>query len=465
MCDKWSRGIAASRLYTPELVEWHSRNETTLLKLSHSSISHLRYEPGQYFFLNIPDISLNEWHPFTATAILDDGIVFCIKRMNNKRQSQKGTWTQRLADRAQSWSSTPLGMRLSGPFGHTDFTSYEKLLLIAGGIGITPMIAIFAHLKKQQLLGRELGKLKTVQLIWMSRSVGEFRLFEEIFSLLAEDGRKATAAMRLSLVIHEEHREGEEQGNDRMKATNEAGTFEQGLKNDVNSLHLKESSVPSPSAQHCEASPSRPLNASPFDSSNLDKSINHLSQQFETEQVRPLPEGSLELSPPSLCANESSSGDGGANAEATVRPLDFLTNYSPSGLSPDLANANEFKVQAERKSSKACPRADTVRKDSRRLSVASFGSAESFSLQCAFDLGLYCTRRDSFVSLTDPESVDYVKLFIKSGRCNLKSIFEAMSLRGHSSLAAVCGPPSLMLDVSEHAANMGCDFHTEQFLF
>ncbi len=80
LCDKWARGVAAARVVTPSIVEWHDRNETVLIKLSFADLGGAVYHPGQYFFINIPGVSLNEWHPFTASAVLDDGIVFYIKR-------------------------------------------------------------------------------------------------------------------------------------------------------------------------------------------------------------------------------------------------------------------------------------------------------------------------------------------------------------------------------------------------
>ena len=187
--------MEAAQLYAAEAVEWHDRNSVAMIRLARHALP--TYEPGQFFFLNVPEISLNEWHPFTASAVLDDSIVFYVKKMGVMRgKSGKATWSARLAELAQVNPSNFPKLRLSGPLGHTDFKQYETLVLVAGGIGITPMIAIFNDLRHRQQTGKSIGNVQAVVLVWMSRSVGEFRLFEEIFNLTASDALELSQAHR-----------------------------------------------------------------------------------------------------------------------------------------------------------------------------------------------------------------------------------------------------------------------------
>lgn len=81
MCDKLARSTAAAEVCVPEALQWHGRNEATMLRLARSGHACSDYHPGQFFFINVPSISLNEWHPFTASAVLDDGLVFYIKKV------------------------------------------------------------------------------------------------------------------------------------------------------------------------------------------------------------------------------------------------------------------------------------------------------------------------------------------------------------------------------------------------
>jgi hypothetical protein len=181
-----------------------------MVKISSDSLPH--YQPGQYFFINIPCISLNEWHPFTASAVLDDGILLYIKSMG-KPQGAPKSWTSKLADLARRGLAHEVPMlRLSGPFGHINLDGYETILLFAGGIGITPMIAIFAELRRR-LVAEDLAdqlaehkgqpvppraRLKRVRLMWMSRKVDEFRLFEKIFSYVRGDVARTHKSTRES---------------------------------------------------------------------------------------------------------------------------------------------------------------------------------------------------------------------------------------------------------------------------
>ncbi len=224
-------------------------------------------------------------HPFTASAVLDDGILFYIKSMPRQPGIKRVPWTLRLAELVQTSTQLPV-VRLSGPFGHAHFSSYRSLVLFAGGIGITPMIAIFTSLLQRAKASEDIGDLQSVALIWMSRSVVEFRLFEEIFKL-----------------VH----------------------------------------------------------------------------------------GST----------------------------DFLAS-----------------------------------KD-----------AQLTTSTCKFDIRLHCTRRDSYVSLVSPDSVDYIRMHVAQGRCDIAASLASFNLGGTDTLAAVCGPQALTMAVSRAAWALGTDYHAEQFAF
>lgn len=353
LCDKWVRGIATSRLFVPTELSWHERNRTTMIKLSSDSLPD--YKPGQYFFINIPCLSLNEWHPFTASAVLDDGIVLYIKNMQRKKGAGE-SWTSKLAELALGDNPTMPVVRLSGPFGHVSFENHETILLFAGGIGITPMIAIFAGLRKRitemdlaHKIAQQNGqpqstqpRHKNVRLTWMSRSISEFRLFETIFSLFVRN---------------------------------------------TNDGKPRKIHVPSQDTI-C----------------NMPESIT------EVDESSPDDLGETELH---AALRRSSVVDSSSISEATLEDQ---------------------------------------------------GQGMEQTLSCTFDIQLHCTRRESFVSLTNPASPDYVSMFIRSGRCDVQQVFEAFATPG-STMAAVCGPPELMMSVSRLAYQFNTAFHSEQFFF
>ncbi|OSX73467.1 hypothetical protein BU14_0346s0019 [Porphyra umbilicalis] len=110
------------------------------------------WSPGQYAELRVPSLSRTEWHPFTiASAPHEEHMVFFVKG--------GGNWTSGLCDAvreaaaaaasgasvgAAAAAATHIEVHVRGPFGapaqHTG--QYSRVLLIAGGVGVTPFLAV-----------------------------------------------------------------------------------------------------------------------------------------------------------------------------------------------------------------------------------------------------------------------------------------------------------------------------------
>jgi NAD(P)H-flavin reductase len=127
-----------------------------------------RFVAGQYVFLNVAELSLYEWHPFTIASIAartPGELEFLIK------SSGYATWTSRLYGmanahimRSQDGEHAPGELRrvsdhgdndnfkappaitlsIDGPYGgQLEMSRYQTVLLLAGGIGITPIKSHF----------------------------------------------------------------------------------------------------------------------------------------------------------------------------------------------------------------------------------------------------------------------------------------------------------------------------------
>lgn len=120
--------------------------------------------PGQYVFVNVAELSLFEWHPFTVSSSIDaECFALHIKAMG------PGTWTERLLQLAMRGNASA-SLAVDGPYGHPiQFADYSRVLLIAGGIGITPCASIYSALKSQESID--------VALIW---SVRDARLLDAV---------------------------------------------------------------------------------------------------------------------------------------------------------------------------------------------------------------------------------------------------------------------------------------------
>ncbi|WP_028584181.1 FAD-binding oxidoreductase [Desulfogranum mediterraneum] len=130
------------------------------------------YLPGQYAFLRVraPGIS-REPHPFSlsSTPTRTEALRFTIRSC--------GDWTDAI-------QRLPAGARveISGPYGefsHLQAPGAAALFLIAGGIGITPMISMLTFMADQ-------GEQRPVQLLWSCRSREELVFAAELAQLAGQ---------------------------------------------------------------------------------------------------------------------------------------------------------------------------------------------------------------------------------------------------------------------------------------
>ena len=133
-----------------------------------------KYRPGMWLFLNVPDVSAWQWHPFTISSAPDDPFVSVHIR-------QAGDWTIALGERlgctaalakeltdaardgtvkektldggpsfmdvTNAARSLPV-IRVDGPFGAPaeDVFTNEVAILIGTGIGVTPFASILKNI-------------------------------------------------------------------------------------------------------------------------------------------------------------------------------------------------------------------------------------------------------------------------------------------------------------------------------
>ncbi|KAG0602234.1 hypothetical protein M758_10G000600 [Ceratodon purpureus] len=148
-----------------------------VVELKFPKSSKLKHSALGFIFINVPGISKFQWHPFSTTSSSlqgDDNITICVKPL--------GEWTRSLqkliiaADTANSNSKgagagCPLQLFVEGPYGPEKdyFLQYKTLVLVAGGVGITPFLAVLRDLlcRYNQELGSHPEGLPTdVHLIW-----------------------------------------------------------------------------------------------------------------------------------------------------------------------------------------------------------------------------------------------------------------------------------------------------------
>ena len=147
---------------------WSGTQETALVGcVAHpGGVTELTFErydfaPGQYAFLNVPEISTLQWHPFTISSAPSDAhVTHHIRAMGSLSGDGPRSFTAQLHALAASRSSPDdaLAVRVDGPYGHPPaYASYDDVLFVAGGIGVTPC---HASVRELYLRAREAAEGK-----------------------------------------------------------------------------------------------------------------------------------------------------------------------------------------------------------------------------------------------------------------------------------------------------------------
>lgn len=140
--------------------------------------SGIRARPGQFAFLSFSQSGLREPHPFTLAGMDEDGTIrFAIKPL--------GDYTRRLREKAA------VGDRILVEGGYGRFSHArggEKQVWLAGGIGVTPFLAMADSLKNDH--GRQ------IHLVHCVRDAGEAVRAEKLAD-------KASQVPGFSFVLHD----------------------------------------------------------------------------------------------------------------------------------------------------------------------------------------------------------------------------------------------------------------------
>nr|CAG4714166.1 unnamed protein product [Naegleria fowleri] len=132
---------------------------------------------GKFVYVYLPRVSPFQSHPFTISSYtkLDSSVEFTchVKNLGHG-------WTQSLAKVAQEkdHSSTELMVRVEGPYGKLSvhLPSYSTVILVAGGIGITPIHAIYSELMAHK------GSNQNIYLVWTMQNNALLQLFPALLN-------------------------------------------------------------------------------------------------------------------------------------------------------------------------------------------------------------------------------------------------------------------------------------------
>ncbi|GAA0170738.1 oxidase [Lithospermum erythrorhizon] len=219
-----------------------------VLSLVMSKPNGFKYKSGQYIFLQCPNISSFEWHPFSITSAPGDNYLSVhIRSVGDwthelKRVFAEDTGSSCMIGRAKfgelgnvKQTSLPR-LLVDGPYGAPaqDYQNYDVLLLVGLGIGATPFISILKDLlnnsrtedqmdsntetsKSEDSLNsfaspgttlsgkKKSQRTKSAHLYWVTREPGSFEWFKGVMDEVAEIDQKGQIEMHNYLTsVYEE---------------------------------------------------------------------------------------------------------------------------------------------------------------------------------------------------------------------------------------------------------------------
>ncbi|PMD42457.1 hypothetical protein L207DRAFT_581116 [Hyaloscypha variabilis F] len=157
----------------------HTKLVKLKIPIPESKISRFQAKPGQHVYLSIPPasrplFSSASWihdflfNPFTVAEVSDTDITLVLRALH-------GPTTKALSSLARLSKARP-PIKIEGPLGCSQrfpnlAADYDRVLLVAGGVGSTFIIPIYLHAQEQ--LAAEGKSSNRVELIWSMRSAAE----------------------------------------------------------------------------------------------------------------------------------------------------------------------------------------------------------------------------------------------------------------------------------------------------
>ena len=158
-----------------------------------------QFRCGDYVFINIPEISKFEWHPFTISSPPELQGLFSLHiraaggwtKALHRRLARPQPSKAQLRNKVRPESEAGLGgevrlrVLIDGPHSAPSSTvlSSEHAVLVATGIGVTPFASILQSLLQRVRTGQSIGQLRRLDFIWVNR---EYRSLQWFLLLLRD---------------------------------------------------------------------------------------------------------------------------------------------------------------------------------------------------------------------------------------------------------------------------------------
>lgn len=179
----------------PFQVSWGIGEEAAVTVLEDNAVkvtipTRVRWKPGQYIYLRMPGVSLFENHPFTIASLFSDDYP---SDYGEKYRDMVvvfrpfGGFTKKVLDSALDhgpwWTYRAF---IDGPYGgmRRRLDSFEHVVLIAGGTGITAIVSQLLDLIKRMRDGKAVTR--SIHLLWAMKRPETMEWFKEELRICRE---------------------------------------------------------------------------------------------------------------------------------------------------------------------------------------------------------------------------------------------------------------------------------------
>lgn len=181
---------------------------------------HTVTKAGQYIFLNCPEVSLWQYHPFTLTSAPEEDYISIHIRVcgdfTKKLSNVLGCEWERKGDKGGNGGSVVKSIDedgvdpslrrvlprvyVDGPFGSAseDVFKFEVAVLVGAGIGVTPFASILKSIWYRMNYPQGRTRLRKVYFFWICRDFGSFEWFRSL--LLAIEAQDMDHAIEIHTV-------------------------------------------------------------------------------------------------------------------------------------------------------------------------------------------------------------------------------------------------------------------------
>ncbi|KAL9657123.1 hypothetical protein ABK040_002748 [Willaertia magna] len=167
-------------------LEYHEECQTTICTFRKKYLSIKNANLATFIFVYIPSISLYQYHPITISNSYRNELENTIEFTCHIKNIGTG-WSAKLAQLAQNDAKNghqiKRTVRVEGGYGNLSIPllSYNTIVLFGGGVGITPIYALY-HL----LLQQQTEKKRKIYIFWTVREEKMLSLFPDFFKAVDE---------------------------------------------------------------------------------------------------------------------------------------------------------------------------------------------------------------------------------------------------------------------------------------